>query len=199
MTPKLKTILGVVGFILLVAVGTYWVFAIEALTEREIQLVEQLEDEIAQALGEEPRKFFPASGRLPSKFQMGGTPPAVYKLTMTTGRRGRRLTLDLSIKRTASKAAGKFKGRWKHELRANRLGSLEPVKLKRLDASNSRLARIRNGRGEETGVLFIAQRGRGLFGLTLKGIRLDEFEDFEASLVSTLNTIEKDGPVLMLE
>ena len=199
MTSKTKTILSAVGFLLLVAAGTYWVFAIEALTQREIDLVDQLEESIANALDEDRAKFFPPAGRLPSKFQMGGTPPAVYKLQMTTGRRGRRLTFDLSIKRTAEKAGRKFEGRWKHELRANRLGNLEAVALSKLDPANSRLAHIKNGLGEITGVFFLAHRGRGMFGLTLKGISLAEFKDFEGMLAPTLATIEQDGPMLMLE
>ena len=193
-----KTIFSVIVFVSVVSVGTYLVFDLEALTANEIAFIEQLEGRIAKHLGEDPEKFFPKAGRLPSKFQMGGTPPAVYKLKITTGRRGRRLTFDLSIKRTAEKAHGKFNGRWKHELRANRLGTLEPVELEHLDASNSRLARIRVG-DQVTGVFFLAQRGRGLFGLTLKGIYLKEFEDFEQMLIPTLTAIEREGPTLMLE
>ena len=101
---KAKSILSIVGFVLVVAVGTYLVFDLEALTAREVDFIERLEGDIAGALGKERAAFFPEAGRLPSKFQMGGTPPAVYKLKITTGRRGRRLTFDLSIKKTADKA-----------------------------------------------------------------------------------------------
>ena len=195
---KLKTIISIAAFVLVVAVGTYLVFDLEALTEREVDFIERLEGKIAKALGEEPARFFPKAGRLPSKFQMGGTPPAVYQLKITTGRRGRRLTFDLSIKRTVEKAQGKFEGRWKHELRAYRLGTLEPVELTSLDPKNSRLAQIRSG-GQISGFFFLAQRGRALFGLTLKGIYLKEFEDFEGMLVPILKSIEEDGPTLMLE
>ena len=193
-----KTIISIAAFLVVVAVGTYLVFDLEALTQKEIEFTELLEGQIATALGEEPTRFFPKAGRLPSKFQMGGTPPAVYKLKITTGRRGRRLTFDLSIKRTTEKAQGKFKGRWKHELRAYRLGTLEPVELTSLDPKNSRLAKIRSG-GQITGLFFLAQRGRALFGLTLKGIYLKEFDDFEGMLVPILKSIEENGPTLMLE
>ena len=195
---KAKSILSIVGFVLVVAVGTYLVFDLEALTAREVHFIERLEGDIAEALGKERAAFFPEAGRLPSKFQMGGTPPAVYKLKITTGRRGRRLTFDLSIKKTADKAHRKFEGRWKHELRAYRLGTLEPVNLNTLSAENNRLAVIRAG-GKITGLFFLAQRGRALFGLTLKGIYLEEFSDFESVLIPTLHAIESDGPTIMLD
>ena len=88
--------------------------------------------------------------------------------------------------------------RWKHELRAYRLGTLEPVELTALDPKNSRLAQIRSG-GQITGLFFLAHRGRALFGLTLKGIYLKEFDDFEGMLVPILKSLEEDGPTLMLE
>ncbi len=199
MNVKPKTIMSVVAFLSVIAAGTYFLFDLEALTPKEIAFTDQFEADIARAIGEEQGKFFPESGRLPSKFQMGGTPPAVYKLKITTGRRGRRLTFDLSIKRTADKAGRKFEGRWKHELRANRLGSLYPVKLKRLDPTKNRLAQIRNGRGQITGLFFLAHCGRGIFGVTLKGIHLDEFEDFEGMILPSLEAIELNGPTLMLK
>jgi len=198
MSAQPKTIMGVVAFLLAIAVGTYLLFDLEALTQKEIAFIDRLETDIARALDQKQSNFFPKSGRLPSKFQMGGTPPAVYKLKVTTGRRGRRLTFDLSIKRTAEKAGGKFEGRWKHELRANRLGSLEVVKLKYLESSNSRLALIRS-RGKITGLFFLAHRNRGIFGLTLKGIYLHEFDDFERMLLPSLQTIESRGARLMLK
>lgn len=199
MAVKMSGKLTAVIFILIVAVGTYLVFDLEALTDRELAFVERLETDVATALGRTPQQFFPKAGRLPSKFQMGGTPPAIYKLKMTTGRRGRRLTFDLSVKRTASKANGKFEGRWKHELRANRLGKLSPVPLKILDSSHHRLAKIRTPAGQVIGVFFLAQRGRSIFGLTLKGIQLEEFADFEQMLLPTLETVEKNGSELMLK
>ena len=198
MSPKTKTTLSIIAFVGAIFVGTYFLFDLEALTQRELSFVEALERGVAESLGKEPEKFFPESGRLPSKFQMGGTPPAVYKLKVTTGRRGRRFTFDLSIKRSAEKARGKFEGRWKHELRAHRLGTLDEVALKSLDRSNSRLALIRN-RGQVTGAFFLAHRGRGLFSLTLKGIFLEEFQDFEGMLVPILETVEQQGPTLMLD
>ena len=101
MTLQMNGKLTIVAFLLVVAVGTYLVFDLEALTERELAFVQRLETDIAESLGVKPQNFFPSAGRLPSKFQMGGTPPAIYKLKITTGRRGRRLTFDLSVKRTA--------------------------------------------------------------------------------------------------
>jgi len=107
------------------------------------------------------------------------------------------LTFDLSIQRTADKAQRKFETRWKHELRAHRLGALEPVKLKTLDPSGARLAQIKSG-GQSLGVFFLAHRGRALFGVTLKGIKLDEFENFEEMIRPTLDVLAEDGPSLML-
>ena len=199
MSVQPKTVMGVTAFLLVIAAGTYLLFELEALTPKEIAFTDKLEGDIARALDKDPGNFFPKAGRLPSKFQMGGTPPAVYKLKITTGRRGRRLTFDLSIKRTKDKAGRKFEGRWKHELRANRLGSLEPVKLNRLNAANHRLAQIRNGRGNVTGLFFLAHCGRGIFSVTLKGIHLDEFEDFESMILPSLEAIELNGPTLMLK
>ena len=199
MSARTKTIIGVISFLMVIAVGTYLLFDLEALTQKEIAFTDQLEADIASALGQEPASFFPTAGRLPSKFQMGGTPPAVYKLKITTGRRGRRLTFDLSIKRTADKAGRKFEGRWKHELRANRLGSLDPVKLKHLNPDKNRLAHIRNGRGQVTGVFFLAHCGRGIFSVTLKGIYLSEFTDFESMIRPSLEAIELNGPTIMLK
>lgn len=199
MNVKPKTVVSVVSFLMVIAVGTYLLFDLEALTPKEVAFTDQLEASIARALGEDPSNFFPPSGRLPSKFQMGGTPPAVYKLKITSGRRGRRLTFDLSIKRTADKAGRKFEGRWKHELRANRLGSLAPVELLRLDPSKNRLAEIRNSKGRVIGVFFLAHCGRGLFSVTLKGISLSEFNDFEGMILPSLEAVELNGPTLMLK
>jgi hypothetical protein len=199
MSAQSKSIMGGFAFLLVIAMGTYLLFDLEALTEKELAFIDQLEGDVARALDEKQRNFFPKAGRLPSKFQMGGTPPAVYKLKITTGRRGRRLTFDLSIKSTAKKAGGKFEGRWKHELRANRLGRLEPVELKQLEPTKHRLAQIRNGRGQVSGLFFLAHCNRGIFGLTLKGIHLSEFENFENMIRPTLKSIEVNGPTIMID
>ena len=142
MTQRAKNILGGISFLAVIIVGTYLLIDLESLTDRELKFIGTLENDVAQALGEKSTDFFPKAGRMPQKFQMGGTPPAVYKLKVTTGRRGRRLTFDLSIQRTADKAKRKFETRWTHELRAHRLGKLGTVPLKVLDPSNSRLAHI---------------------------------------------------------
>ncbi|MEE2787893.1 MAG: hypothetical protein VX589_11185 [Myxococcota bacterium] len=196
---KPTTILSALIFLAVIAAGTYFLFDLESLTEKEVRFVEVLEHDIARALGQDAEVFFPKASRMPSKFQMGGTPPAVYKLKVTTGRRGRRMTLDLSILRTVEKAASKFETRWIHEMRANRLGSLDEVPLTKLDPANSRLARTQRQDGTVIGLFFLAQRGRGLFGLTLKGIKLSEFSHFEDVLSATLSTIAERGPSLMLE
>ena len=80
MSAQTKTIIGVTSFLLVIAVGTYLLFDLEALSSKEVAFIDQLEADIAKALNENPTNFFPKAGRLPSKFQMGGTPPAVYKL-----------------------------------------------------------------------------------------------------------------------
>ena len=193
----LKGIISATLFVAIVAVGTYLVLDLESLTENELTFIKRLESDVAAALGEDPDQFFPVGGRLPSKFQAGGTPPAVYKLKITTGRRGRRLTFDLSIQRSVEKAKRKFETRWKHEQRAHRLGTLEPVALTYLDGESARLAQIRAGQ-TISGVFFMAHRGRALFGLTLKGITLEEFKEFERMLEPTLDYLERDGPNIML-
>ena len=199
MLVERKNLLGVIAFATVIAVGTYLLFDLEALTKNEVVFIDRLERDIAHALRENKADFFPDAGRMPSKFQMGGSPPAIYKLKVTTGRRGRRLTFDLSIKRTSEKAGRKFETRWTHEIRAHRLGTLDVIELKHLDSSNSRLARIRTADDKTTGVFFLAHRERGVFSLTLKGIVLDEFEDFERMISPTLDTIARDGAALMLE
>ena len=198
MTTQRKYILNAVGFICVIAIGTYLLFDIEALTPRELKFIDLVEAQIAGGLNEDPEAFFPSSGRLPSKFQMGGSPPKVYKIEITTGRRGRRLTFDLSVKRSAEKAFAKFEGRWIHELRANRLGTLDPIELKTLDPTHHRLAKLMRN-GKVAGAFFLAQRGRSLFGLTLKGIRFGEFTDLEQTLVPILDEIAQNGAVLMLD
>ena len=193
-----KTLISIAVFLVVVGYATYLVLDIESLTAREVEFIDRLETDIAQALGEDPAEFFPPRGRMPSKFQAGGSPPKVYKLTITTGRRGRRMTFDLSVQRNPEKAQGKFDTRWTHELRKHRLGTLAPVELKVLDVERARLAHIKSG-NQSIGVFFLACRGRSLFGLTLKGITLDEFPDFEGMIAPILDILERDGPTLMLE
>ena len=107
--------------------------------------------------------------------------------------------MDLSIQRNTGKAVRKFATRWKHELRAHRLGQLAPVSLPGLDPTRNRLAQIRLGNGDVVGVFFLARVERGLFSLTLKGITLAEIPDFVTMIKPTMETLESSGATLMVE
>ncbi len=193
-----KSIITGVIFTLVVGGLSYLLLAAETLSDRELLLIERLESDIAHALREDPKALFPPAGRMTSKFQMGGEPPVIYKLKGTSGRPGRRLTVDFSLQRTQKKAKRKFETRWKHELRANRLGSLEAIPLEKIDPSLGRLAHIRTSKGT-VGLFFLANIDRGLLGLTLKGITLAEISDFASAITPTLTYLVSHGNTIMVE
>jgi hypothetical protein len=192
-----RAIIGGALFFLIVLGLAYLLLDAETLTEREMALVLRLETDIANSLGDAPGPIFGKATRMTSKFQVGENPPKVYKLKVTSGRPGKRLTMDYSVQRTEYKAERKFKTRWKHELRAHRLGRLEPVSLESIGLSQVRLANIRPGGGAAAGVFFLAHAKRGLFSLTLKGITLEELGDFPKMIRPTLETLESQGSRLM--
>ena len=194
-----RAIIGGVIFLAVILGLSYLLLRAEALTSKELTLVERLESDIAASLQQKATELFPPATRMAGKFQIGGSPPKIYKLKCTSGRPGRRLTMDLSIQRNTGKAVRKFATRWKHELRAHRLGTLAPVSLPRLDPTQSRLAQIRLGNGDVVGVFFLARVDRGLFSLTLKGITLSEIPDFVAMIKPTMDTLESSGATLMVE
>ena len=192
-----KFVIGAVTFAALLAVTSFLLVDAETLNARELALLTHVEEAMAQQLAEPTESLFPAAARITNKVHVGGSDPFIYKLTGTSGRPGKRVTMVYTLKRTEEKAKGRFRGQWKHELRANSLGLLEAVDLGDSVPPDTRLATIRAGDGNVVGMFFLARSKRGIFSMVLKGIVVDDVAGFADAMGPTLQFLSRHGHTLM--
>jgi len=194
-----KAIISVSIFALVLGTLCYLLLAAETLGPRELELVDRIEKSVAHYLQQDHQDLFPSSSRITNKIQLGGDKPFIYKLSATSGRPGQRIDVGFSVVRTSKKAQGRFKTRWKHELRANSLGKLEEIPVDALLGPDVRLAHLRGGNNKLIGAFFLARTDRGILSLVLKGIIVNQPEAIASMLSPTLAFLKTHGHTLMVD